>query len=197
MGIVVIVVFVFNHTGIHSVYFQNQNFFDWYKKDKDGNQCYWWGFNNLPECDCYNKEYQQFATRVVENYLSNGASGIRLDLGENLPKEFLQAIASVKQKYQDAIFIGEMWDIATDKSDPKIFDGQLDSIMNYPMADAILRWVRFGNDRHFAYNFNKVFYGYPKEVRNILLNNIGTHDTPMTLTMLVGDKMNEDVFNGR
>ncbi len=198
MGIIIVVDIVFNHTGSNSFYFKNPQLFpNWYKKDSNGNQSFWWGFQDLPECACSRKEYQQFAIRVVRKYLSCGASGIRLDLGENLPKEFLLALSKVKEDYPNTIFIGEMWNLATDKEDPKIFDGQLDSIMNYPMADAILRWVRFGNDRHFSYNFGKVFNGYPKDVCNILLNNIGTHDTPMTLTMLAGKKMNENVFDGR
>ena len=32
-------------------------------------------------------------------------------------------------------------------------------------------------------------------MQNVLLNNIATHDTPTTITMLAGDMMNTDVFN--
>ena len=195
LNILVVVDLVFNHTGINSSYFGDRKYQEWYKKDQYGNPVFWWGFKDLPECNTLSKSYQEAMTEVVEKYLENGASGIRLDLGENLPESFLKAIGRVKEKYSEVIFIGEMWGIATDREDSKIFNGQLDSVMNYPMADAILRWTRYGYDLHFEYNFNRVYGEYPNPVKNVLLNNIGTHDTPTSITMLVGDKMNPDVFN--
>ena len=197
LNILVVVDLVFNHTGINSSYFDNEKYQEWYKRDQQGNPVFWWGFKDLPECNTLSKSYQEAMTKVVEKYLENGASGIRLDLGENLPESFLRAIGRVKEKYPETIFIGEMWGLATDKSDSKIFNGELDSVMNYPMADAILRWTRYGYNQHFEYNFNRVYGEYPKSVQDILLNNIGTHDTPNSITMLVGDKMNPDVFNNR
>ena len=195
LDILIVPDLVFNHTGINSIYIQNPQYQKWYKRTDSGDLAFWWGFKDLPECNTMLKEYQDAMKKVVTLYLENGASGIRLDLGENLPKGFLYAIQRVKEQFPDAIFIGEMWGIATDKQDPKIFDGQLDSVMNYPMADGILRWVRYGADGHLRYKFNRVYGEYPQSVCNILLNNIGTHDTPMPITMLVGDKMNPDVFN--
>lgn len=196
-NILIVVDLVFNHTGINSTYYGNLEYSNWYKKNADGSQSFWWGFKDLPECNTMNVDYQNSMTKVVEKYLENGASGIRLDLGENLPKEFLRAIEKVREKHPEVIFIGEMWDIATNKSDPKIFDGQLDSVMNYPMADAILRWVRWGMFEHFKYNFDKIYQSYPKNVQQVLFNNIGTHDTPTTLTMLAGECMSQDVFGKR
>lgn len=198
LGILIVVDLVFNHTGIRSIYFDNPKYSQWYKKDENGNPVFWWDFKDLPECNLLNPNYQQTMVRVTEKYLEMGADGIRLDLGENLPKEFLEAIGSVKQKYPETIIFGEMWGIATDRGlDSKIFDGQLDSVMNYPIADAILRWTRWGNAEHFRYNYQRVYSEYPINVQNLLLNNIGTHDTPTTMTMLVGDKMNPDVFSRR
>lgn len=196
-GILIVVDLVFNHTGVKSKYFKNPNYTDWYKKDTNGNQQYWWGFGDLPECNTFSKSYQDAMTQVVYKYLEAGANGIRLDLGANLPAEFLYAIQVVKEKYPNTIFIGEMWEIATDREDSKIFDNQLDSVMNYPMSDAILRWTRWGKAEHFKYNFDRVYKEYPDYVKNILLNNIATHDTPSAITMLVGDKMNDNVFDKR
>ena len=196
LGILIVVDIVCNHTGIHSIYYENPQYAHWYKRKPNGEISFWWGFKDLPECNTMNKQYQDEMTNVIKHYLRIGADGIRLDLGESLPKEFLMAIARVKEEFPEAIFIGEMWGIATDKSyeDAKIFDGQLDSVMNYPLADAILRWTRWGKDGHFRYNFERVYNEYPAEVQNVLLNNIATHDTPTTMTMLAGDKMNDDVF---
>lgn len=191
MDILIVVDLVFNHTGINSIYFNNPIYQGWYKTT------FWSGFKDMPECNTLFKGYQDEMTKVVEKYLENGANGVRFDLGENLPKEFLQAVARVKEKYPSAIFICEMWDIATNKHDPKIFDGQFDSLMNYPIADANLRWTRYGRFEHFTYNFNRVYNEYPINVRHLLLNNIATHDTPTTMTMLAGAKMNSNMFGER
>lgn len=197
LGIAIVVDLVFNHTGSSSIYFNDPKYQEWYKKTQSGKQIFWWGFTDMPECDTLSENYQDAMTKVVEKYLENGASGVRFDLGENLPKEFLLAVARVKEKYPTCIFIVEMWGIATDRVDSKLFDGQSDSAMNYPLSDAILRWTRWGYDGHFTYNFNRVYGEYPKRARDLLLNNIATHDTPTTMTMLVGEKMNPDVFNKR
>ena len=197
LGILIVVDLVFNHTSTNSKYYNNPKYHDWYKKNPDGSQSFWWGFGDLAECNTMNPNYQESMTMLVEKYLEIGADGIRLDLGENLPKEFLFAIERVREKYPNTIFIGEMWNLATKKPDSKIFDGQLDSVMNYPIADAILRWVRWGLCDHFKYNFDCVYNDYPKEVQKVLLNNIGTHDTPNTMTMLGGDCMSSNVFGKR
>lgn len=197
LGILVVVDMVFNHTGVKSIYFEDPKYSHWYKWKPNGEPVFWWDFRDLPECDTLNTNYQDEMTKVVKMYLTMGADGIRLDLGEGLPKEFLKAIGRVKEDYPETIFIGEMWGFATDKNndDAKIFDGQLDSVMNYPLADAILRWVRWGKDGHFRYNFERVYRDYPEDVQNLLLNNIATHDTPTTMTMMVGKIMNDNVFD--
>jgi len=189
---------VFNHTGIHSIYFNDPKCVDWYKKDENGKHKFWWDFEDMPMCETTNPDYQKAMKKVVEKYLENGADGFRLDLGEELSSEFLEAIQEVKKKYPETIFIGEMWGIATNHGNgAKIYNGQLDSVMNYPMTDAIMRWIRFGYFEHFTYNFNQVYLQYPKDVQNILLNNIGTHDIPLAMTMAVGEKMNSNVFDGQ
>lgn len=188
---------VFNHTGIESKYYNDSKYKNWYKYDQNGKNVFWWGFTNMPECNTMNKEYQEAMKNVALKYLSNGVDGLRLDLGENLPKSFLMKIQEVKKQFPEALIVGEMWGIATDKSgdDVKINNGQLDSVMNYPMSDATLRWTRWGFAKHFEYNFRRVFEEYPENVQKVLLNNIGSHDTPTTLTMLAGDKMNGNVFD--
>lgn len=195
-GIIIVCDLVFNHTGVNSVYFNNSQYSSWYRKNSDGSFSYWWGFKDLVEIDTKNEDYRETMKRVVLKYLENGVAGIRLDLGENLSREFLYTLQEVKEQFPNMIFIGEMWELASRKQDGKIFDGQLDSIMNYPLADAILRYVRYGYVEHFQSIFNEINDKYPVEVKNVLLNNLGTHDTPMTLSMLSGEGMNPDVFSG-
>lgn len=201
LGMLIMVDLVFNHTGIHSKYFSDPKYHDWYEYDKTtGEHKFWWNFKTMPMCDKENKSYQEAMKNVCKLYLKNGADGIRLDLGEDLPRNFLYAIQEVKKEYPQCIFVGEMWGCAIpddeeQRKNSKIIDGELDSVMNYPISDAILRWVRWGRSEHFAYYFNEVYNKYPESVQNILLNNIGSHDTPMTITMLAGEMMNNDVLS--
>lgn len=202
LDMLIMVDLVFNQTGIHSKYYESDEYRDWYKYDSQGNHICWYNFKDMPECNTLNKSYQDAMTSIVEKYLENGADGIRLDLAEIFPREFLLALQRVKKKYPNALFVGEMWNFAISEDNSKretskVLDGELDSVMNYPIADAILRWVRYGNYEHFKYNFKRVYNTYPQSVQNVLLNNIGTHDTPTTMTMLIGERMNQDPFSGR
>ncbi len=194
LDILIMVDLVFNHTSTKSKYYNDSRYASWYKKDEEGKQIFWWNFLDMAEVDTQNKDYQDIMLAVTESYLDYGADGIRLDLGENLSKEFLLNLQKIKKKHPQALCIGEMWGLATDKGDnAKIFNGELDSVMNYPMADSILRWTRWGNTEHFNNIFNRINDEYPEDVKNVLLNNVGTHDTPRTITMLAGEKMNENV----
>lgn len=188
---------VFNHTG-ESPYKYDPKKKQWYKRNADGSYSLWWGFPGMYEVNLDDKTYQQAMKKVLLKYLSCGVDGFRFDLGENYTKSFLLVMQEIKDEYPEAIIVLEMWGSAYDKGleNGKIFDGQADSIMNYPLSDAILRWTRWGAYTHFSYWFENVYKHYPKEVQDVLLNNIATHDTPNTLTMLVGDKMNSSVFNG-
>lgn len=202
LGIVVIVDVVFNHTSNNSIYVKTHP--EWYKKDENGNPVLWYGFKHLYEIDTTNPSYISEMKKILRKYIVKGrVNGFRYDLGMNLSREFLLEMATLKIEFPYIIFILEMWDIATSRNDPKIFDGQADSVMNYPMTDAILRWCAFGNAEHFKYNFRRVYSEYPKVVQNLLLNNIATHDTPLTLTMLADIKlrgnqpiMNPDAYKG-
>ena len=202
LGIVVIVDVVFNHTSCNSIYVKTHP--EWYKKDENGNPVPWYGFKHLYEIDTANPSYISEMKKILRKYIVKGkVHGFRYDLGMNLAREFLLEMATLKKEFPYILFVLEMWEIATSRSDPKIFDGQTDSVMNYPMTDAILRWCAFGNAEHFKYNFKRVYTEYPETVQKLLLNNIATHDTPLTMTMLADIKlrgnqpiMNPDVFKG-
>lgn len=201
-GILVCADLVFNHMGAHSMFFQEalqdphspyREWFEW----ENGQPVYWYGFKDMPQCNKLNPAYQRYVYEVIEFYLKLGVDGIRLDLGENLPEELLWGIQkTVKEINPEALIVVEMWELATKKENPQIFDGQTDSTMNYPLADAILRWVRYGNVGHFYYTQSELAW-YPKQVQDVLWNFLDSHDTPRALTMLAGRGMLENPFDGR
>ncbi len=208
LGISVILDGVFSHTGDDSIYFNKSgrysslgayndekseykswfNFYDW----PDGYHS-WWGVPSLPETNELDPDFVEFITGengVLRHWLRLGASGWRLDVADELPDEFLDAVrCAVKAEKPDALLIGEVWEDATNKISHggrrRFLRGkQLDSVMNYPLANLIIGFVCGGNARELIDGILTLKENYPPACLNLLMNHIGTHDTPRILTRL-------------
>lgn len=200
--ILICVDLVFNHMGAKSKAFQeaihgNSNYSKWFEFNSIGNPVFWYGFTDMPQCNKLNEEFQEYSFEVAKKYITNGADGIRLDLGEILPFKFLSKFRdNVKKFNEEVLIVNEMWDLDTHRSNSQLDGNQADSVMNYPLADAILRWVRWGNDLHMQYTLNELSK-YPNEARDVLWNLLDSHDVPRATTMLVGEGMCQDPYLGR
>ncbi len=200
LGIKVIFDMAFNHTSDEHKWFKsaNNNINSPYRKYyifRNGKAVTWYGYSNMPELNKDSPEVKKELIEVLKKYINAGADAFRMDLGDILPREFLlEIVQNIQREYPHIVFINEMWDIATDRGNPEIFDGQANSLMNYPLRDAIIRWVRWGNYKHFLYNIERVYSEYPKSVSDILMNVISTHDTVTLMTALTGDIMNPDPY---
>ena len=64
---------------------------------------------------------------------------------------------------------------------------QLDSVMNYPFAEAIIGFVRNADAEKFDETVSVIKENYPKEVLDVLMNHIGTHDTQRAINALAGE----------
>ncbi len=209
-GISVILDGVFSHTGCDSKYFNmynrydtlgaynsmNSEYFDWYKFiEWPDDYRAWWGIKLLPEIIEENESYRKYIcgkNGILRKWLKCGISGWRLDVADELPDIFLDDLRkAVKEENEDAVIIGEVWENATDKfaygqRRRYLLGDQLDSVMNYPFADAVLNFVRFGNAQHFFDCVMNIVESYPPQVLNVLMNHIGTHDTQRAMTRLAG-----------
>ncbi len=209
-GISIILDGVFSHTGCDSKYFNMYNrydtvgaynsisspYFSWYKFiDYPDNYHAWWGIKLLPEIIEEEESYRDFIcgkNGVLRKWLRCGISGWRLDVADELPDIFLDDLrVAVKEENENAIIIGEVWEDATTKfaygERRRYFLGkQLDSVMNYPFADAILNFIKFGNGNAFFNSVMRIVENYPPQVTNVLMNHIGTHDTERAITRLAG-----------
>lgn len=200
--ILICVDLVFNHMGSQSKFFQealqnrSSRYRQWFEWDNKGNPIFWYGFKDMPQCNKLNLNYQEYAYSTAEYYIKMGADGIRLDLGENLPREFMQGLRKrVKKINPEILIVNELWGFATHKENLQINGDQADSFMNYTLSDAILRWIRYGNEKHFEYTRQELSK-YPKQMQDVLWNHLDSHDTPRVRNMLVGAGMNEDPFEG-
>ena len=211
LGISIILDGVFSHTGCDSKYFnlyntydevgaynsQSSPYFDWYKfiswPDKYHS---WWGIKLLPEIIEENESYRQYICGkdgILRKWLRCGIRGWRLDVADELPDVFLDDLRrAVKTENEDAIIIGEVWEDATTKFAYNqrrryLLGDQLDSVMNYPFADAVLNFVKYPNAEGFFDSVMSVVENYPPQVANVLMNHIGTHDTERAINRLAGE----------
>ena len=211
-GIGIILDGVFNHTGDDSIYFNKykrygdggayndseSNYYNWYifRNWPDEYEC-WWGIKILPKLNHSNKECREFFTGkngVIEKYTEMGIAGWRLDVADELPDEFLDEIRDkVKSESGgEAVIIGEVWENACDKiaygKRRRYFSGrQLDSVMNYPVRNAVLDFCRFKDGISLYNTLTEIYSSYPDIVSNKLMNILGTHDTERIFTVLGSD----------
>ncbi len=201
-GIKIILDGVFNHTGSDSVYFnkegkyntvgafqsENSPYIKWYdfiKHPKVYNS--WWGIKTLPAVnkgeDSPFIDYICGKGGVLEHYTKLGIGGWRLDVVDELPSHFVERIRkAVKSINKNAIIIGEVWEDASNKISygkrRRYFCGEeLDSVMNYPLKNAILSFVKDKDAKKLSYLIKEQTDHYPKFVISSLMNILATHDT--------------------
>lgn len=209
-GIHIVLDGVFNHTGSDSRYFNRYNhydsvgayqspyspYFDWYTfHSYPDSYDSWWGIETLPAVNETSPSYQEFIfgeNGVLKTWLKHGIGGYRLDVADELPDFFLEKLRkAVKDCNSEAVIIGEVWEDASNKiaysKRRKYLQGhELDSVMNYPLKDAIISYVLSGNTKQLRETIDLLIDHYPKQTLDVLMNILGTHDTSRILTVLSG-----------
>lgn len=187
-GILVVLDKVFNHMNITSPFYQkmlqgDSKYENWFMKGQT-----WREFENLRECNKKNPDFINYACSVGRYYAKLGVDGFRMDLGECLPREFMEQFCSrVKEINPEIIIVNERWDYANDEKG-NYFDFS-DTIMNYRATDSIPLWIRTGNFKHLNYVFSRLAL-YPEEVQDSMWNHLDTHDTPRAMTLIGGKGIN-------
>ncbi|MBQ8537237.1 MAG: glycoside hydrolase family 13 protein [Clostridia bacterium] len=212
LGIRLILDGVFSHTGEDSRYFNrlgryptlgacqsmDSPYYKWFKfQEYPIRYKAWWGFPSLPEVDKNEPTYQQYMfepkTGIVPRWIKNGASGWRLDVADELPMDFIRKLRqAAKAQDPEAVVLGEVWEDASAKTAygelrTYCFGDTLDSVMNYPLREAIIAFVTGQNT---AYDLCRLINHqrevYPPVFRYALMNLLGSHDRPRILNMLAG-----------
>ncbi len=222
-GVRVILDGVFNHTGDDSRYFNRYGHYnsvgayqspdspyaDWYifRHFPDDYEC-WWNIPILPRLNgrCAScRTYLAGRDGIAADRVRRGVAGWRLDVADELSDEFLnelrESLHAAAQDGEQPLLIGEVWENAADKiaygkRRRYFLGGQLDSVMNYPLRDAILAFVREENAAALYNTLTELYSSYPRPVSDCLMNVLGTHDTERILTVLgdgtLGDGRSND-----
>jgi len=210
---------VFSHTGADSRYFnkygryeepgaysafsegKDSKYSSWYafRRGEDGSIQYdsWWGFPELPntkENDLSYRDYILGPNGVVASWLKGGASGVRLDVSDELPDSFLREMRSCVRKASggEGLVLGEVWEEVTTKISygnyrDFAFGRTHDTVMGYPFRDALLSFLRGEiSARTYSLTMEKYRENLPDQMFYCMMNLIGSHDVPRAITMLVG-----------
>jgi len=212
VGISIILDGVFSHTGDDSIYFNKKGrynslgayqskqspFYKWFNfQNFPDEYSAWWGIDTLPETNENDLSFANFITGekgIIRYWLKKGIKGWRLDVADELPDEFLDKLRlAVKAEGEENYLLGEVWEDASNKisygNRRRFLRGkQLDSVMNYPFANAIVAFLKGESADCLLNTVMDICENYPPEALKLLMNHIGTHDTARILTRLGCDE---------
>ena len=130
---------------------------------------------------------------IVRRWVRSGSAGWRLDVADELTMDFLRRLRSaVKAENHQAAVLGEVWEDASNKpayGEIRCYcsGDTLDSVMNYPLREAILRFMTGKAPAAELVRLVKHQQDvYPVPFLYSLMNLLGSHDRPRALNMLSG-----------
>jgi len=209
-GIRIVLDGVFNHVGVDSRYFNRYGnydsvgayqsrespYFDWFHfQEWPDKYDSWWGIELLPAVNEQNPAYIDYICGpdgVIAHWTKQGVSGWRLDVVDELPDAFLNPLCdAMRRENSDTFIAGEVWEDASNKIAYGVrrryfLGGQLDSVTNYPLKNAIIAYVKHGDTAQLAGVMDMLCQNYPEHVLHGLMNVLGSHDTMRILTVLGG-----------
>ena len=219
---------VFNHVGSDSIYFNKNGrypnkgaydgpespYYNWFYfngNNRDSYAC-WWGINTLPKFNQDNPDYiNEFygIGGILAFWYKLGIDGIRLDVADELTNHTLYSIHNIAAhslNYSHVTLIGEVWDNASNKCNyghkmNYFLGNQLTSVMNYPVRDTLLEYLRYGSSEN-AYSLKRTMLSifvedYPYEIAHALMNFLSTHDKERAITYLGADPMPKEIESSK
>ena len=198
-GMKIVLDAVFNHTGNDSKYYNEYGNYKttgaWQDKESyygsfyrkhygDDGRVYfdhWWGMPNLPVCDGCSKNWQDYIygeNGVIDQWFALGIDGLRLDVADELTDEFIEGIRrAVKRNKEDGFILGEVWKNAMRMNRTYISSAKaMDSQMDYPLVDALMRYIKYSDVTKLRYIIQDMLNEYPKASIETLMNFSSTHD---------------------
>lgn len=200
-GIRLILDGVFNHTGDQFWAFRDlmakgkdSPYHQWYHcrqypvcQEPNPNYECWWGIKTLPKLNYSSPDLVRYILQVVEYWTKTGIDGWRLDVPNEVIREFWPVFRRlVKSINPDAYIVGEIWEDAT----PWLKGDMFDAVMNYCLRDLMVSFFAKGETD--AAGFDRGLCDlrarHSEQVTRSMFNLLGSHDTPRFLTLCKGKK---------
>lgn len=193
LGIKVMLDAVFNHTSTDFFAWQDilknreqSKYKDWYmifdynrlenQNKTIDKQFFSFAFTEqMPKLNTNNPEVQAYLIEVMKYWVEEFAiDGWRLDVANEVSHDFWRN-ARRKLNNEQIYILGEIWYDSINW----LRGEQFDSVMNYPLTNAIIRFV---NDERitswdFMYLVNRCYSLYPRQINDAIFNLLDSHDT--------------------
>ncbi|WP_042273672.1 glycoside hydrolase family 13 protein [[Clostridium] dakarense] len=200
---------VFNHAGYYSKQWQDviknkekSKYIDWFyisdingldipldELDKENLTYETFAFSAyMPKLNTENQEVLEYLINVGKYWVEKfDIDAWRLDVSNEVDHVFWRTFREeVKAIKPDVYILGEIWH----NSLPWLMGDQFDSVMNYPLTDAINDFLCTDkiDAKEFKYRINDVLVSYPMQINEVTFNLLGSHDTSRILSLADGNK---------
>lgn len=200
-GIRIVLDAVFNHCSMQLEQFQDvlkngkqSPYYDWFIIDGDyptpenvNYECFA-ACNYMPKLNTANPKTQEFLLEIACYWIREfDIDGWRLDVSDEVSHAFWRRFREVvKKEKPDCVIIGENWHDAY----PYLMGDQYDSIMNYSFTKACLDYFARGyiDAKQMAEKLSSNLMRNTKQVNQMMLNLLDTHDTHRFFTEVGRDK---------
>ena len=212
-GIKIILEVVLSYTSSDSKYFNklgnyneigayqspNSKYHDWYKFTRYPYQYEsWWGIAERPNINSMENGYMDYIIKndesIIKKWMNLGCSGWRLNVIDELPDEFIEAIRTRMQEIdENTVLLGDIWDDASNKVSyskrRKYLQGkEVHAVTNYPLREYLINFTKgYITSDIFKQKIMSLYENYPRESFYGNINVIGTNDTERILTVLDGN----------
>jgi len=212
-GIKIILEIVLSYTSSDSKYFNklgnyneigayqspNSKYHEWYKFTRYPYQYEsWWGIAERPNINSMENGYMDYIINnnnsIIKKWIELGCSGWRLNVIDELPDEFIEAIRTRMQEInKNTVLLGDIWDDASNKVSyskrRKYLQGkEVHAVTNYPLREYLINFTKgYITSDIFKQKIMSLYENYPRESFYGNINVIGTNDTERILTVLDGN----------
>ena len=212
-GIKIILEIVLSYTSSDSKYFNklgnyneigayqspNSKYHEWYKFTRYPYQYEsWWGIAERPNINSMENGYMDYIINnndsIIKKWIDLGCSGWRLNVIDELPDEFIEAIRTRMQEInKNTVLLGDIWDDASNKVSyskrRKYLQGkEVHAVTNYPLREYLINFTKgYITSDIFKQKIMSLYENYPRESFYGNINVIGTNDTERILTVLDGN----------
>lgn len=212
-GIKIILEVVLSYTSSDSKYFNklgdyneigayqspNSKYHNWYKFSKYPYQYEsWWGIAERPNINSMENGYMNYIINnndcIIKKWMDLGCNGWRLNVMDELPDEFIEAIRTRMQEInKNTVLLGDIWDDASNKVSyskrRKYLQGkEVHAVTNYPLREYLINFTKgYITSGIFKQKIMSLYENYPRESFYGNINIIGTNDTERILTVLDGN----------